>query len=56
MDFQKYLKYKTKYLQLKNFLQKGGDDRITVKVQRIGIVPGEPADKYMFDIMLWDSY
>ena len=24
MDFQKYLKYKTKYLQKKNFLQKGG--------------------------------
>lgn len=24
MDFQKYLKYKTKYLQQKNFLQKGG--------------------------------
>lgn len=23
MDFQKYLKYKTKYIQQKNFLQKG---------------------------------
>jgi hypothetical protein len=24
MDFKKYLKYKTKYIQQKNFLQKGG--------------------------------
>jgi len=55
MDFQKYLKYKTKYLQQKNFLQKGGVDRISVKVQRVGIVKGDSADKYMFDIMLYDT-
>ena len=56
MDFQKYLKYKTKYLQLKKkFLQKGGNGRIKVKVQRVGIVPDESRDRYTFDIMLWDT-
>ena len=56
MDFQKYLKYKTKYLQQKTFLQQqGGADRITVKVQRIGIVEGESSNQYMFDLMLWDT-
>jgi hypothetical protein len=50
MDFQKYLKYKTKYLQQKNFLQKGGDSRFKVLVQRVGL----PEDN-IFDIVLWDK-
>jgi TPR repeat protein len=41
MDYQKYLKYKTKYLQQKNFLQKGGDPKEKVAELELKVAAGD---------------
>ena len=55
VDYQKYLKYKNKYLNLKKLLQVGGDDHCEIKQQEMFSENKSPYGTILRNTNIYDS-